>query len=78
VADLVTLQQQLSEAESARHRLLTGSAIEQVDMSNGQRVTYTRVTLKELDSYIANLRALVAAAGGDSSYSRRRALGVDL
>ena len=49
-------QQQLTEALTARHELLIGKA--KVSLGFGERrLEYTRSTLKELDKYIAELRA---------------------
>jgi hypothetical protein len=78
MADLATLQQRLTEAETARHQILIGSKAEMVDMSNGQRVTYTRVNVDKLDAYIADLRAQIAAETGVATGGRRRAFTVTM
>ena len=77
MADLSTLQTRLSEAEAARHKLLTGSTEESVGHGD-MRVTYTRAEAARLDAYIASLRAEIASLGGTVSGERRRGLTVDL
>jgi hypothetical protein len=74
--DLATLETRLSEAETAYHRLMTGSLEESVGKGDAQ-VRYTRADAPTLVSYISQLRSDIAAAGGISG-SRRRALTVTL
>lgn len=78
MADLTTLQTWLTEAESAYHKLLTGSAEEEVEHAD-MRVKYTRslTGMQQITAYIADLKAQIAAGGGVTS-ERRRALEVDL
>ena len=52
MADTATL---LAEAESARHRLLTGSQAEEVHFQ-GRMVRFTPVDLLRLDAYIDQLK----------------------
>lgn len=77
MADLATLQTWLTAAEVARHRLRTGSQEEEVEHGD-MRARYTRADAGELDSYIADLKARIAALGGSVTGERRRALEVDL
>lgn len=70
MADLATLQGWLSEAETARHKLLTGSLRQRVSY-NGQDVTFAQTEIDKLDSYIASLRAQIAAASGDQRQTLR-------
>jgi hypothetical protein len=77
MADLTTLQTWLGEAELARHKLRTGALEVQVEHGD-MRVTYTEQQAGALDSYIADLKAQIAAAGGAVSGLRRRAIQVDL
>lgn len=76
MADLATLQTWLTEAESAHHKLITGSSEEEVAHAD-MRVKYTRSGMQQLTAYIADLKAQIAAAGGVTS-ERRRALEIDL
>ena len=76
MADLATLQTRLLEAELAQHKLLTGSAAEEVEHGD-MRSRYTRADLGQLAAYIATLKSQIAAAGGASTGLRRRAIAVD-
>lgn len=73
--DLATLQARLAEAETAQHKLRTGSMEETVE-HDGLRVTYTKVS--DLDAYISGLRAQITQAGGTNGGLSRRAIQVDL
>jgi hypothetical protein len=75
--DLATLQARLDEAESAYHRLMTGSLEESIGLGDMQ-VRYTRAEADKLAAYISLLRADVSAAGGSGTGSRRRAITVSL
>lgn len=77
MADLATLQTRLTEAESAYHKLMTGSQAEMVSHS-GTMTKYTAATMADLSAYIEQLKAQVAAAGGTISGSKRGAFSVDL
>jgi hypothetical protein len=55
LAIALTTQQKLDEALAARHELLVGKA--KVSIGFGERrAEYTRATLAQLDTYIAELR----------------------
>jgi hypothetical protein len=77
MADLATLQARLDEAESAYHRLMTGSLEESIGLGDMQ-VRYTRAESDRLAAYVSQLKSDVAAAGGSSSGARRRAFAVTL
>ncbi|MBL8518196.1 MAG: hypothetical protein JNM76_14640 [Betaproteobacteria bacterium] len=77
MADLATLQTRLTEAESAYHKLMTGSKT--VEVQHGDmRTKYTEAQAGTLLAYIADLRAQIAALGGGVTGLRRRAFSVDL
>ncbi len=77
MADLITLQARLAAAETAYHRLMTGSIEESIGLGDMQ-VRYTRADADKLAGYISQLKGDVAAAGGTSSGARRRAFTVTL
>jgi len=77
MADLATLQTWLGEAELARHKLRTGAQEMQIEHGD-MRVSYTKADIGALDSYIADLKAQIAAVGGTVDGLRRRAMQVDL
>jgi hypothetical protein len=64
MADLTTLQTRLTQAESAYHKLLTGSMEERVDTGSGYAVAYTRADADKLLAYINTLKGEIAALGG--------------
>lgn len=77
MADLATLQARLTEAETAYHRLLTGSQEEEVEHGD-MRVKYSSAGKQQLAAYIQSLKAQIAALGGTVTGERRRGLTVDL
>lgn len=77
MADLATLTIRLAEAEIARHKLKIGSLGEKMEHGD-MSLQYTRANAGELDTYIDQLNAQIAAAGGGGSGLRRRGLVVDL
>ena len=66
MADLATLQQRLSEAEDAYHRLLTGAAAVQFRDQNGEMIVYQQVNSAKLAQYIASLKAQIDPCNGGS------------
>jgi hypothetical protein len=68
MADLATLQTRLSEAEAARHALLTGARV-QVVARDGRRVEYTPAanSMAQLEAYISQLQADIATLTGTAS-----------
>ena len=73
MSDTALLQARLTEAETALHKLLTGSRAEQVTYAAGQvsrSMKYTATNIGELRAYIADLRRQLSLP------SRRRAIGV--
>ena len=78
MADLTTLQTRLDQAETALHKLMTGSLVEhiQADARTGAAVRYTPAQVPALQRYIASLKNQIAVASGGSV--RRRAFVVNL
>jgi hypothetical protein len=64
MTDLPTLQGRLSEAETARHRLLTGAMEVTVSLQGLGATTYTQATARALDKYISELRSEIAKLTG--------------
>lgn len=77
--DIATLQARLDEAETAYHRLMTGSLEESIGLGDMQ-VRYTRADADKLAGYVSLLRADIASAGGagGGTGARRRAIAVSL
>lgn len=71
--DTTLLRNRLIEAETARHKLLTGSMRERISRG-GTDITYTRADIGKLNRYITDLRADIAKAEGRGS--GRRALNI--
>lgn len=61
---LETLQQYLSEARSAYHRLMTGASVVTVKDQNGEMVTYQTASVTRLSAYIAWLEGEIARLTG--------------
>lgn len=76
MSDLATLEARLVEAESAYHKLMTGSLEESVGSGDAQ-ARYTRAEAGSLSAYISQLRGQIAALGGAGAV-RRRAITVVL
>ena len=55
----LTPAQKLSAAENALHALTTGSQAVSVKEADGRQVTYTAANRKDLEAYIAGLRASI-------------------
>ena len=71
MADLTTLENWLTEAELARHNLLTLE--KEVTVSrNGRSITYAYSPehIKRLDNYIASLKSQIASLKGDTPVRR--------
>lgn len=62
---LATLQQYLTEAQAAYHRLMTGASVVTVKDQNGEMVTYQTASVTRLAAYIAGLEAQIAALTGE-------------
>ena len=60
MADLATLETRLIEAETALHRLMTGSRVEAINSPTG-KVQYTSANLGDLEKYIASLKQQIEA-----------------
>lgn len=59
--DLAVTEQRMLEAQTAYHKLQTGSLREVVD-HNGTRITYTRADATKLKEYISELQSAIDAA----------------
>lgn len=55
----MTLQQMLVDAQEKLHQLMTGRLTVEI-VADGYTVRYTRATVADLKSYIANLEAQLA------------------
>lgn len=64
MADMLTLQNRLAEAENARHQLLTGTREVTVSLQGFGSTTYTQATAAALDKYIGELRGQIAKLSG--------------
>jgi len=71
MADLTTLQAWLTQAETARHNLLTGSLRQTVRYNGQQEVTFARTDIDKLDAYIASLRSQIGALQGEARQTSR-------
>ena len=58
--DQTTLQQYLTDAQTALQKLMTNSREEEVRLSDGSSVRYTPTTLPQLQAYIGYLAAQVS------------------
>lgn len=63
MSDITTLRQRLTEAEAARHKLLTGSMRERISRS-GTDITYTRADIGKLERYITELQDEISRLDG--------------
>lgn len=73
MATAEVLQLQLTEAEAALHRLLTGSQVEELRYAAGaaqRSARYSPANIQELRNYIADLKRQLGQP------TRRRAIGV--
>lgn len=52
-----TREQLLTEAQDARHAILTGKAVSKFVDQNGEQVEYSKINLGALDGYIRSLQA---------------------
>lgn len=64
MTDIFTLQTQLTEAEQARHRLLTGTQEVTVSLQGLGTATYSQANIEALERYIADLRGQIARLNG--------------
>lgn len=70
MTDTTTLRTWLTQAESARHKLVTGSKVER--LQHGDTSTqFTPANLADLDSYIASLKSQLAGADAAPTQVRR-------
>jgi hypothetical protein len=71
MADLSQLRTWLTEAETARHKLLTGSLRQRVSYNGQADVTFAQTDIARLDAYIASLKSQIASADGSGIGSTR-------
>jgi len=62
MADLTTLRARFTEAETALHRLQTGSAVEEVSSPDGTRTRFTTTDAARLEKYITALAQQIERA----------------
>lgn len=63
----------LTEAQTAKHSIVTGKMLEQFIDQNGEQVRYTKTNLADLDAYIDELNGLLNPAL--AAYYRPRPIG---
>ena len=66
----LTLQERLTEAEAAYHKLQLGEGVAEVRDSNGESLRYTQANAARLRAYIADLKAQIAAETAGKSVQR--------
>jgi cell division protein FtsB len=71
MATLTQLQTWLSEAETARHALMTGQRVVTLAHGTNRSVSFQQAEMQKLEAYIATLRAEIAALGGGDGAGRR-------
>ncbi len=69
MADILTLQARISEAEQARHDLMCGKRPKDVRYSDGGGASFSEMSLAQIDSYLTTLRQELYQA--QSGRSRR-------
>ncbi|MCL5745016.1 MAG: gpW family protein [Acidobacteria bacterium] len=62
MADLDTLRTRLTEAETALHRLQTGSAVEEIAAPDGSRTRFMPTDAARLEAYIGSLTQQIERA----------------
>jgi hypothetical protein len=60
--DIATLQQRITEAETAMHSLMMGSRVSEAGAPDGSRVSYTQTDLPRLREYLQWLKAQLVQA----------------
>jgi len=71
MVELSQLRAWLTEAETARHKLLTGSLRQRVSYNGKNDVTYAQTDIAKLESYISSLKSQIAAAEGSGRGAMR-------
>lgn len=64
MADITELQTRLTEAETARHKLLTGILEVTVSISNYGSASYAQADISKLERYISQLKNDIAKLKG--------------
>ena len=67
MADLATLQQWKTDAESALQRLMSGASVQEITAPDGSKIVYNAANTALLEGYIAKLDTQIAAASGGPS-----------
>lgn len=77
MATLTQLETWLSEAETTRHQIATGSHITEY-WKEGRRITRVRVSLTEISEYIASLQAQIDSHPDNTATTapRRRSISI--
>lgn len=57
MTNAVILQQRLTEAETALHKLLTGSKVQEIRHGQNEQMTFAKADVPQLRLYINELRA---------------------
>jgi hypothetical protein len=57
--DQATLQQWLTDAQTALQSLMTGSREEEIRLADGSSVRYSQTNIADLQQYIARLQTMV-------------------
>ena len=64
MASLTVLNQRLDEAETAMHRLATGSMVEEITGPNQTKTKFMPSDMAKLEKYVGYLKSQIAAANG--------------
>lgn len=67
MATVLELKQQLAEAETAYHLLMTGKQARVVVDQNGERVEFTASNAARLQRYIEMLKAMIDPSSGSNA-----------
>lgn len=59
-----TLQTRLTEAEDARHKLLTGQQEVEISLDGFGKTVYSQANIRALDKYIVELQNKIARLSG--------------
>lgn len=60
----MTLQEKLTQAEDAYHKLMLGQTVVEVRDSNGETIRYTTANANRLATYIQELRRQLGGTSG--------------
>lgn len=65
---MATLQERLTEAETAYHELVIGKGVAEVRDANGEVIRYTQTSISRLAAYIADLKRQIDGGGDGPMY----------